>query len=98
TVHWVPGHSDVHGNEEADKHAKLAAEGHHNNSSTESLPCYLHQHILPLSISALKEQQSKDTAEQWKHLWHNTPPLLPSEPNQPQPTQMLLCQTHCHIP
>ncbi|KAG2050602.1 hypothetical protein BDR06DRAFT_839543, partial [Suillus hirtellus] len=25
TMCWVPGHSDVHGNEEADKHAKLVA-------------------------------------------------------------------------
>jgi ribonuclease HI len=27
TVQWVPGHSDVDGNEEVDKHAKMAVEG-----------------------------------------------------------------------
>ncbi|KAG2056083.1 hypothetical protein BDR06DRAFT_865757, partial [Suillus hirtellus] len=27
-VHWIPGHSEVHGNEEADRHAKKDAEGH----------------------------------------------------------------------
>lgn len=73
TVCWVPGHSDVHGNEEVDKHTKLAAEGPHNNSSAKHLPCYLRQRMLPLSISALKERQSKDTTKWWIHLWRNSP-------------------------
>ncbi|KAG2068145.1 ribonuclease H-like protein, partial [Suillus decipiens] len=51
TVRWVPGHSEVHGNDEADKHAKKATEGHQNNSTT---PNFLHYGFLLLSISALK--------------------------------------------
>lgn len=50
TVRWVPGHSNVHGNEEADKHAKLAAENKDNNSPPARLPHYLRHGTLPLSI------------------------------------------------
>lgn len=73
TLRWVPGHSNVHGNEEADKHAKLAAESRGNNSPNAQLPKYLRQHTLPLSISALKEAHNKITSERWKTLWRNSP-------------------------
>ncbi|KAG2074135.1 hypothetical protein BDR04DRAFT_934446, partial [Suillus decipiens] len=73
TVCWVLGHSSLHRNKEADKHAKLAAAGHHNDSPSVSLPHYLCHHTLPLSISALKELQSKYTTEQWKLLWNKSP-------------------------
>ncbi|KAG2068648.1 hypothetical protein BDR04DRAFT_978100, partial [Suillus decipiens] len=41
TFCWLPGHTDIHGNEEADKQAKRAAEGCHNSSPPELLPGYL---------------------------------------------------------
>ncbi|KAG2053242.1 hypothetical protein BDR06DRAFT_1008882 [Suillus hirtellus] len=62
----------VHGNEEVDKHAKLASEGHHNNSPVARLPRYLRHPTLPLSISDSKESKSKNTAERCKHLWRTS--------------------------
>ncbi|KAJ8585433.1 hypothetical protein M405DRAFT_865388 [Rhizopogon salebrosus TDB-379] len=38
---WVPGHSDVDGNGEVDKHAKMAAESGQNNSPLTELPRFL---------------------------------------------------------
>ncbi|KAG2071527.1 hypothetical protein BDR04DRAFT_945345, partial [Suillus decipiens] len=55
TLRWLPGHADIHGEEEADKCAKNVAEGRCNNSQLESLPEFLRYGTLPLSISALKE-------------------------------------------
>ncbi|OJA09556.1 hypothetical protein AZE42_01138 [Rhizopogon vesiculosus] len=55
TVRWIPGHEGVHGNEEANKAAKLAAIGKQHNSPTTRLPQYLRLDSLPLSISALKK-------------------------------------------
>jgi len=73
TVCWVPGHSDVHGNEEPDKQAKLAAESRHNNSPTNDLPHYLHHGTLPLSIPAIKEVHRKATQARWEQLWRQSP-------------------------
>ncbi|KAG2345997.1 hypothetical protein BDR05DRAFT_879246 [Suillus weaverae] len=66
TVCWVLGHSDVHGNEEVDKQAKLAAESRRNNSPPAKLPKYLRHDTLPLSISALKEVHHKETHTRWE--------------------------------
>ncbi|OJA10067.1 hypothetical protein AZE42_10561 [Rhizopogon vesiculosus] len=47
TIRWAPGHPDVHGNEEADKQAKLAAESRRNNSLPPELLHYLRHGALP---------------------------------------------------
>jgi hypothetical protein len=73
TVFWVPGHSNIHGNEEADKQAKKAAEGRQNNSPQARLPHYLRFNSLPLSISALKQAHRQSTQERWSRSWSKSP-------------------------
>ncbi|KAJ8582387.1 hypothetical protein M405DRAFT_750339, partial [Rhizopogon salebrosus TDB-379] len=72
TVRWVSGLSDVHGNEEVDKHAKLAAESRQDNSSITKLH-FLRFSAFPLSISALKEVHRKATHIRWAHSWQKSP-------------------------
>ncbi|KAG2030458.1 hypothetical protein BDR03DRAFT_878191, partial [Suillus americanus] len=73
-LRWVPGHSDIHDNEEADKHAKRAAEGRHSTDSPpETLPGFLRHNTLPLSISALQQAHHRITAERWERLWRKSP-------------------------
>lgn len=73
TLQWLPGHADIHGNEEADRWAKKAAEGRQNNSPRELLPEYLRYGTIPLSISALKEAHNKTTQARWKRTWNKSP-------------------------
>ncbi|KAG2074559.1 hypothetical protein BDR04DRAFT_1007306 [Suillus decipiens] len=73
TLRWLPGHADIHSNEEADKWAKKVAEGIQNNSLLDSLPEYLRYGSLPLSILALKEAHHKTTHAQWERTWHKSP-------------------------
>jgi len=73
TVRWVPGHADVHGNEEADKQAKRAVEDRESNSPRQHLPHYLRLGTLPLSISALKQAHNKQTHAHWGRLWRKSP-------------------------
>jgi hypothetical protein len=73
TLRWVPGHMEIHGNEEADKAAKLAAERKSNSSPRDQLPHFLRHHTLPLSISAIKQAHSKETHSRWTRIWRKSP-------------------------
>jgi hypothetical protein len=72
-VRWVPGHEDIHSNEEADKQAKRAAEGTLNNSQSTKLLHFLRHGSLPLSISALIQFQHNNSHQRWLHLWRKSP-------------------------
>ncbi|KAG2036498.1 hypothetical protein BDR03DRAFT_866086, partial [Suillus americanus] len=69
----VLGHSNVHGNEEADKQAKKASEGKHSNSPAAHLPSLLRHGSLPLSILALIAAHKESTHARWGRLWHKSP-------------------------
>ncbi|KAG2138353.1 hypothetical protein DEU56DRAFT_736319 [Suillus clintonianus] len=86
TVRWVPGHEGVHGNEEVDKAAKVAAEGLHRSSPRASLPKYLRNGPLPLSIAALKQAHRAQIQARWTRIWPSSPRfqrLQEIEPNAP---------------
>jgi ribonuclease HI len=63
-VHWVPGHRDFKLNERADKEAKKAAKG--DTSNIKSLPSLLHK-CLPLSVSALCQENTAKLVKHWAH-------------------------------
>ncbi|KAG1764290.1 hypothetical protein EV702DRAFT_939548, partial [Suillus placidus] len=77
TVHWIAGHSDVEGNELADKEEKRAAESWRNNSMVDELLQYLltgHLPILPTTLlSAIKQAFKKDTKRRWERMWTKSP-------------------------
>lgn len=85
TVKWIPSHEEVEGNEEADRQAKLAAQG--NSSPDALLPAQLRK-TLPYSKSAVlmtKTKQIKQQAaavlrasKQWNHI-RTIDPTLPSK-------------------
>jgi hypothetical protein len=69
-IGWISGHSKVKGNEEADKLAKEAAEG--NASRRQDLPPLL-QKELPLSSSAIKQDQHEKLMRKWRTEWTTSP-------------------------
>ena len=65
-LHWVPGHCDFEPNEQADKEAKLAAQG--SSSNARFLPQLLCKK-LPLSISTLHKENNKKLKRRWQRHW-----------------------------
>lgn len=70
SIRWVPGHTDVEGNEDADVEAKTAAEGH--SSAKKYLPKCL-RHKLPTSASRLRQNKAADITAKAKTAWEGSP-------------------------
>ena len=68
-IHWVPGHCDFAPNERADEEAKLAAQG--SSSDSRFLPPLLRKK-LPLSISALRQENSVKLKKRWSRRWKSS--------------------------
>jgi ribonuclease HI len=69
-LEWVPGHMEIAGNEMADTHAKMAAEG--NVSNHANLPRILKE-PLPASITALKARRKGMVIRRWRKDWARSP-------------------------
>ena len=70
TFRWISGHSKVKGNEDVDKLAKDAADGHSNRR--EDLPHILRTQ-LPRSASALKQEFNTKIKAKWAETWNTSP-------------------------
>jgi ribonuclease HI/endonuclease/exonuclease/phosphatase family metal-dependent hydrolase len=70
TIRWISSHSEVKGNEAADKLAKDAASG--RSSRTVELP-HLLRSPLPISASAAKQEFNAELNRKWQTMWTNSP-------------------------
>jgi len=68
-IQWVPGHCGFEPNERADEEAKKAAQG--DSSDAKLLPPLLHKR-LPLSISALHQDNIAKLKKCWERRWKNS--------------------------
>ena len=70
TFRWISSHSEVKGNEAADRLAKAASQGH--STRREDLP-HLLRSQLPVSISAVKQEFQAQLNRKWAKMWSETP-------------------------
>ena len=70
TIRWISSHSEVRGNEAADRLAKEAAQG--RSSSQIDLP-HLFRSPLPVSASAAKQAFNAKLNKMWMKIWSNSP-------------------------
>jgi ribonuclease HI len=70
TIKWISSHSEVRGNEAADRLAKDAAQG--RSSRRMDLP-HLFRTPLPISASALKQDYNTKLNKIWIKTWSNSP-------------------------
>ena len=70
TFRWISSHSEVKGNEAADKLAKAASQG--RSSRREDLPHILRS-SLPVSVSAAKQEFQARLNRKWVRMWSDSP-------------------------
>jgi hypothetical protein len=70
TIRWISSHSEVKGNEEADKLAKEAARGRSNRR--EELP-HIFRSAIPVSVSAAKQKFQANLNRRWVKSWADSP-------------------------
>ena len=70
TFRWISSHSEVKGNEAADKLAKTASQG--RSTRREDLPHLLRSPI-PVSISAAKQEFQARLNRKWARIWSESP-------------------------
>ena len=71
TIHWIVGHRNIQGNEEANREAKQAATDKNSSTPIDQLPTALHTK-LPISTSALKQEHRKDLKKKWQKTWEKS--------------------------
>lgn len=72
SLNWIARHSDIEGNELADREAKLAALRKDKASHHRGLPKTLHK-SLPQSTSATKQTHRSELQEKWCEDWQKSP-------------------------
>jgi len=93
-IKWISGHSKIVGNEKADKLAKEAAEG--KASWQVDLPPIL-QKELPISDTAIKQEQHAKLLRRWRQEWTTSPRCRRMERIDTTFPFNDFCKRHCKL-